>query len=79
MNIKWQDVLATLTNTKVVLAILSQVIIIGKALSLNVDWNVIEIIVGAILIILVNLGIMNKYGMDTTFWDDKEPRKVSQK
>lgn len=60
-----------LTNSKTILAILAQIIIIGQTLKLKVDWNAVEIIVGAVVLILINLGILNVDGMQTSSWDDK--------
>lgn len=58
--------LKSITNTKTIIAILAQVIIIGQALQINVDWSVVEVVVTATCSILVLLGVINSDGMDTT-------------
>lgn len=61
--------LSALKNFKTVLAILGQLGIIVGVLAPAVDWNVVTVVVTAVLSILVYLGIVNKDGMETTKWN----------
>lgn len=58
-----------LTNFKTLLAILAQLGIIFGVLAPAVDWNLVTIVVTAVLTILVYLGIINTKGMKTNKWN----------
>jgi len=61
-----KKLIAALTNYKTILAILAQLGIIFGVLAPAVDWNVVTVVVTAVLTILVYIGVINKDGMETT-------------
>ena len=65
-----KDILSKLTNTKIVISVVSLVLLILTTWGIKIPQHEIEVTVQALCTIGVLLGIMNDEGMRTRSWND---------
>jgi uncharacterized membrane protein len=68
-QMKMKEVLAKLTNTKTVLAIVSALVIVVQTAGYSIDNDKVILIVNSLCTIGILLGVMNDRGMSTINWN----------
>ncbi len=66
---KTKEILAKLTNTKTVLAIVSALVIVVQTAGYSIDNDKVMLIVNSLCTIGILLGVMNNRGMSSINWN----------
>ena len=68
-QMKTKEILAKLTNTKTVLAIVSALVIVVQTAGYSIDNDKVMLIVNSLCTIGILLGVMNNRGMSSINWN----------